>query len=175
MTRQYTAVAKSIRVPPRKARLAAGLIRNKTVDEARFQLAQSPLKASRAFSKLLKSAVSNAEYLNKTSMPNLIIDEVYVNEGPVMKRAKSRSRGGRAPVLKRTSHFVVSLREGEATKDAPKGRPIKGFQKAEKPAKEADSKAETKVKAPKKKAVAKEKKSDKVESQAEVKKEEDKA
>lgn len=101
------AVNKMLRVSPSKARLAAGLIRGLQVDAAMAQLMVSPLKAARMLSKTLASAISNAENTLEVSRETLAVMEVRVDEGPRLKRAKARSKGGRSPILKRTSHFTV--------------------------------------------------------------------
>lgn len=100
-------VTKYIRIPPRKARLAADLIRGLSVEEAALQLMASQLKAGRLLGKTLDSAVANAETQLNLRRENLIVSEVRVDAGPVLKRAKSKSKGGRVPVMKRTSHFTV--------------------------------------------------------------------
>lgn len=105
--RQATATTKYVRIAPRKARLAAGLIRGKPVEEALLQLLYSQLKGGRLLSKTLKSAVANAETLYSVQKRDLVVEEVRVDEGPTIKRAKSKSRGGRVPILKRMSHFTV--------------------------------------------------------------------
>ncbi len=101
------AITKYVRISPRKARLAAGLIRKKSVMEAQKQLSFSNLKAGRLLQKTLKSAVVNAESNYEVRREDLCILEVRVDEGPTWKRAKSRSRGSRTPIMKRTSHFTV--------------------------------------------------------------------
>ncbi len=111
---QSKAVTKFIRVPPRKARLAANLIRGLAVDDAGVQLGYCNLKAGRLLKKTLDSAIANAEMQWDARRDQLIVLEVRVDEGPTHKRAKSKSRGGRAPVLKRTSHFTVIVGEKEA-------------------------------------------------------------
>lgn len=104
-------ITKYIRVPPRKARLAADLIRGLSVDAATAQLMGSSLKAGRWLQKTLKSAVANAETQLNLSRDSLVVQEVRVDAGPVLKRAKSKSKGGRVPVMKRTSHFTVVVAE----------------------------------------------------------------
>lgn len=104
---QAKAVNKMLRVSPRKARLAAGLIRGLHVDAALAQLAVSPLKAARMLSKTLTSAIANAENNLEVDRKELSVVEVRVDDGPRFKRAKARSKGGRSPILKRTSHFTV--------------------------------------------------------------------
>lgn len=105
------AVTKFIRVPPRKARLAAALIRGLPVSDAGVQLAFSNLKAGRLLRKTLDSAIANAEMQSDARRDQLFVLEVRVDEGPRLKRAKSKSRGGKAPILKRTSHFTVVVGE----------------------------------------------------------------
>jgi large subunit ribosomal protein L22 len=98
---------KYIRIPPRKARLAAALIRNLSVEDANVQLNFSQLKAGKLLRKTLDSAVANAETLLNVQRRDLFVKEVRVDAGPVLKRAKSKNKGGRVPVMKRTSHFTV--------------------------------------------------------------------
>ena len=102
-------ISKYVRVPPRKARLAADIIRGMSVEDATTQLKFSPLKAGKLLLKTLDSAVANAETQMNVRRKNLTVKEVRVDCGPVLKRAKSKSRGGRVPVMKRTSHFTVVL------------------------------------------------------------------
>lgn len=100
------AISKYIRVSPRKARLAAGLMRGLSVSEASMQLTFSNLKAGRLLKKTLDSAVANAE-TQEMRRENLKVFEVRVDAGPTLKRAKPKNRGGRHPIMKRTSHFTV--------------------------------------------------------------------
>ena len=105
---QYAkAITKYIRISPQKARLAAGLIRGKTVEAATMQLLYSPLKGSRLLKKTLDSAVANAMTQLDAKRESLKVFEVRIDVGPTLKRAKPRNKGGRAPILKRTSHFTV--------------------------------------------------------------------
>lgn len=103
------AVTKYIRISPLKARLAAALIRGKNVEEAKAQLQFSGLKAGRQLKKTLDSAVANMEMQNDVKRENMKVSEVRVDEGPRMKRAKARNKGGRSPILKRMSHFTVEI------------------------------------------------------------------
>jgi len=102
-------ITKYVRISPRKARLAAGLIRGRGVEEASQQLAFSPLRASRLLAKTLDTAVANAETQLNVQRRDLVVKEVRIDEGPTMKRAKSKNRGGTVPVMKRTSHFTVAV------------------------------------------------------------------
>ena len=105
--REAIAKTKYVRISPRKARLAAELIRGKTCEEALLQLLYSNLKGGRLLKKTLASAIANAETLYSVQRSDLKVKEVRIDVGPVMKRAKSKSRGGRVPILKRMSHFTV--------------------------------------------------------------------
>ena len=104
---QGRAHSRYLRIPPRKARLAADLIRGLGVEEAALQLGYSKLKAGKLLQKTLASAVANAENNFSVQRRDLKVLEIRVDVGPVLKRAKSKSRGGRAPVMKRTSHFTI--------------------------------------------------------------------
>ncbi len=105
--KEAKALTRFVRISPRKARLAAGLIRGKRVEEAVLQLKSSPMKGSRLLLKTLQSASANAENVLEISRDNLKVARVFIDEGPTMKRSKSKCRGGRVPILKRTSHFTV--------------------------------------------------------------------
>lgn len=110
----FKAYARFVRVAPRKARLAAGLIRGLSVQQAFEQLMFSQMKAGKLLQKVLNSAVANAEVSSDVRRERLAVVEVRVDEGPRYKRAKSKSRGGRAPILKRTSHFTVIVAESKS-------------------------------------------------------------
>ncbi|AFS19094.1 ribosomal L22p/L17e family protein [Chlamydia psittaci 04DC42] len=88
-------------------------MRNLSVTEAQQQLSFSQLKAGRCLKKVLDSAVANAELHDNVKREQLNVIEVRVDAGPVYKRAKSKSRGGRSPILKRTSHLTVVVGEKE--------------------------------------------------------------
>lgn len=103
------AFAKSnyIRISPRKARLAADLIRGRSVEEATVQLMYCKLRAGDLLQKTLDSAVANAETQLHVQRRDLIVKEVRVDAGPTLKRAKPKNKGGSHPIMKRTSHFTV--------------------------------------------------------------------
>lgn len=101
------AIMKYIRIPPRKARLAADLVRGLLVEEALAQLQFCKMKGGIYLKKTLQSAMANAEMQFDVKRDTLRVVEVRVDEGPRLKRAKSKSKGGRVPILKRMSHFVV--------------------------------------------------------------------
>lgn len=101
------AQTKYVRISPRKARLAADIVRGMKVEDAATQLMLCNLKGGRLILKTLKSAVANAETQLNVQRRDLIVQEIRVDAGPVLKRAKSKARGGKVPVMKRTSHFTV--------------------------------------------------------------------
>lgn len=101
------AITRYVRISPRKARYAAGLIRGLSVDKASLQLGYSKLRGGRLLKKTLDSAVANAETQLDARREELKIHEVRVDPGPILRRAKPRSRGSSVPVNKRTSHFTI--------------------------------------------------------------------
>lgn len=103
------AKTKYVRISPRKARLAADLIRGKGVEEAKLQLMFCRLKAGRLLQKTLDAAVANAETQHSVQRKDLRVKQVYVDAGPTMKRAKPKNKGGSHPVMKRTSHFTITV------------------------------------------------------------------
>ncbi len=104
---QAKAITKYLRIQPRKARLVADLIRGLQVQAASTQLLFCQQKGGRLLKKTLDSAVANAETQLGLQRDNLFVREVRVDPGPVLKRSKSKNRGGRVAILKRTSHFTV--------------------------------------------------------------------
>lgn len=107
------AVTKYIRIPPRKARLAADIVRGMGVEQASLQLQFANMKGGKLLKKTLDSAVANAETQLNIPRKNLVVAEVYVDAGPVLKRGKSKNKGGRVPIMKRTSHFTVVVGPGK--------------------------------------------------------------
>lgn len=105
------AITKFIRISPRKARLAAGLIRGLPILHAVQQLTFSQLKGGRLLKKTLESAVANGETLYNMKREKMYVHEVKIDEGPTMKRSKPKNKGGSHPIMKRTSHFTVVVGE----------------------------------------------------------------
>lgn len=102
---------KFVRIAPRKARLVADLIRGKKVGEAISILRHTPRAASPILEKLLNSAIANAEH-NYSMDPNkLVITQLYVNEGPTMKRFQPHAQGRAFSIFKRTSHITLAVAE----------------------------------------------------------------
>ena len=103
------AIAKYIRISPRKVKIVIDLIRGKQVDQAAAILMYTPKAAAPVVLKLLNSAIANAENNLGLSREDLYVAEVYANPGPTLKRYVARSRGSASPMLKRTSHITVVL------------------------------------------------------------------
>jgi large subunit ribosomal protein L22 len=106
---EVRAVAKWVRMSPRKARLVAEHIRGRSVPEARTVLAFTPRAAARELEKVLRSAVANAEANHGLVGDELVVSAAYVDEGPVMKRWRARARGRVARIRKPTCHITIKL------------------------------------------------------------------
>ncbi len=105
------AVSKYIRVSPQKARLVADMIRGKKVSEAYHILRYTPRKAARLIYKTLASAVANAENTKMMDVDSLYVSEIYVDEGPRLKRWRARAMGRVRPIVRRLSHITVVVEE----------------------------------------------------------------
>ena len=105
------AIAKYIRISPRKVRIVIDLIRGKSVGEAYAILKNTPKAASTVVEKVLKSAVANAENNHDMNSDRLYVAAVYADQGPTLKRIHPRSRGQAFKILKRSSHITVVVKE----------------------------------------------------------------
>ena len=105
------AVAKFVRVSPRKARLVADHIRGRSVPEARTILAFTERAAAVDVEKVLRSAVANAESNPELHWngDELLVHAVFVDEGPTLKRWRARARGRTARIMKRTCHITIQV------------------------------------------------------------------
>ena len=104
---QAKAVARTVRIAPRKVRLVVDLIRGKQIGEAVAILQHTPKASSIVVEKLLKSAAANAEHNYEMNLDNLIVSEVFVDEGPTLKRFRPRAMGRASAINKRTSHITL--------------------------------------------------------------------
>jgi large subunit ribosomal protein L22 len=148
---EVKAVAKWVRMSPRKARLVAEHIRGRSVPEARTVLAFTTRAAAREIEKVLRSAVANAEANHNLVGDELIVSAAYVDEGPVMKRWRARARGRAARIHKPTCHITLKLIQPEQA-PAP---PPPAVEEEEKPEPKPRAKKTTKKPAPKRKTPAK--------------------
>ncbi|ABO48769.1 LSU ribosomal protein L22P [Desulforamulus reducens MI-1] len=101
------AIAKFIRVSPRKARMVVDLIRGKKVEEALAILRYTPNKAAAAVTKVVKSAAANAEHNNDMDKEELVVSQIFVDQGPSLKRMMPRAMGRADIIKRRTSHITV--------------------------------------------------------------------
>lgn len=108
---QAKAHVKNVRIAPRKVRLVVDLIRGKEVGEAIAILRHTPRAASPVVEKVLHSAIANAEHNYEMDANNLVVSEVYVNEGPTLKRFRPRAQGRASQINKRTSHITLVVTE----------------------------------------------------------------
>jgi large subunit ribosomal protein L22 len=109
---QAKAIARQIRMSPRKVRLVVDQVRGLPVNEAYAILEFSKKSASEPVSKTLKSAVANAQYKAEESgefldADDLYVAQIYVDEGPTMRRWRAAAQGRAAPRRKRSSHITV--------------------------------------------------------------------
>ncbi len=151
---EVRAVAKWVRMSPRKARLVAEHIRGRTVPEARTVLAFTPRAAARELEKVLRSAVANAEANHNLVGDDLVVSAATVDEGPVLKRWRARARGRAVRIRKPTCHITLTLAQLEAPVQAeppPPAEPVEEELPQEEP--KAEEKPKRKPRA--KKAAAK--------------------
>jgi large subunit ribosomal protein L22 len=105
------AVSKYVRVSPQKTRLVADMVRGKKVDEALILLRFTPKKSGRLITKVLRSAMANAENTNAGDLENLYIKTIQVDQGPRLKRFRPRAMGRATRIIKPSSHITVILDE----------------------------------------------------------------
>ena len=103
------AKAKYVRIAPRKVRLIADQVRGMHIDEARALLAFSPRSAALDIKKLIESAAANAENNHELIADEMLVKEITVDEGPIIKRFRPRAQGRATRINKRTSHITVAL------------------------------------------------------------------
>ena len=121
------AVARFVRVPPRKARLMLDRIRGKAVGEALATLEYTPRAAARLIAKVLRSAIANAEHNHQVrNLDDLRIVEAIADGGPSMKRVQPRAMGRAFFIKHRTSHLRISVSDevnGVVKAPPPPARP----------------------------------------------------
>ncbi|MGH3826185.1 MAG: 50S ribosomal protein L22 [Pseudonocardiaceae bacterium] len=137
--RQLCAVAhaRNIGVTPMKARRVIDLIRGRNAQDALAVLQFAPQAASSPVSKVLASAMANAQNNLSLDPDTLVVSKAYVDEGPTLKRFRERAQGRAYRIRKRTSHITVEVeslperRSGgrpAATGRQPTGRQASGRQ-----------------------------------------------
>ncbi len=108
---EATATLRFARISARKVKIVADLIRGKKADEALAIVKFTPKASSEILEKLLKSAIANAENNHGMNRGNLVVSEIYANQGPTMKRIRPAAKGSAVRIRKRTSHITIKLRE----------------------------------------------------------------
>lgn len=110
---EVRAVAKSLRISPRKTRLVVDLIRGKKVGLAVSILKNCESTVKEDVLKVLNSAVANADHNHGLDVDQLYVKEIYVNPGATLKRFRARAKGSGNRILKRTSHITVVVSDGQ--------------------------------------------------------------
>ena len=102
---------KYARISPRKVKIVLDLIRGKDVAQAMAILKNTPKSASEYLTKLLRSAVANAENNFNMDASKLYVSECFVCPGPILKRIMPRAQGRAFRILERTSHVTITVKE----------------------------------------------------------------
>jgi len=120
MEYEVRAVAKYIPISPQKVRLVLDAVRGRGADEALAMLKFMPQGAARPVSKLVASAIANAEENFGLNREDLFIYRIYADDGPSRPWRRFGARGRWKPIIRRSSHITVVLGEREVVKAAPK-------------------------------------------------------
>ncbi|MFA5933913.1 MAG: 50S ribosomal protein L22 [Candidatus Paceibacterota bacterium] len=150
------AMLKNYRQSPRKVRLIAGLIKGKRIKDADIQLSFLIKRGALPIKKLLASAVANAVKNFGMNPDTLIVKEICVDKGVVLKRSMPRARGSASRINKRSSHVTITLGEFGETKKA-QAKAVKAEKVEVKKEKVEKKDSKPIKKAPAKKAAAKKK------------------
>ena len=121
---EVRAIAKSVRISPRKIRLVADVIRNLPIEDAYRILQVTEQKAAGPIAKTLKSAVANAVTNANLETKNLYISTIMANQGQVLKRFRPSTRGRIHPYKKRGTHLTIILKEKVVTNTAAKASTV---------------------------------------------------
>ena len=105
------AISKYLRVSAQKTRLVADMVRGKKVDEALILLRFTPKKSGRLITKVLRSAMANAENAKASDLEKLYIKTIKIDQGPRLKRFRPRAMGRATRIIKPSSHITVVLDE----------------------------------------------------------------
>ena len=111
VSQEARATLKYARISSRKVKIVADLVRGKKVDEALAIIKFTPKASSEILEKLLKSAIANAENNHGMNRGNLIVSEIYANQGPTLKRIRPAAKGSAVRIRKRTSHITIVVKE----------------------------------------------------------------
>ena len=135
---QVKAIAKGVRMSPRKVGVVASLVRGRTVADALVILEHVPRRAATPVLKTIKSAQANAEHNHNVKADGLKIVEISVSPGPRLKRYRPAAHGRALPFQRRTSHnrvVVEGLERDAAKKSTPSKVTTSGDKKSKKESK----------------------------------------
>ena len=107
------AIAKYVRLNPRKGRLVIDWVRGMKAQDALHKLHFCTTKGAFHIRKVLLSAIANAENNDGKRREHLVVSGARINEGPRFKRAWPQSKGRSHKIIKKTSHIVIELKEGD--------------------------------------------------------------
>jgi large subunit ribosomal protein L22 len=110
---QVRSSTRNVGIPAQKVRLIVDLVRGRPALEALDMLKFMPNAAAKPVAKTIRTAVANAEETVGLSRDDLIVSEIFADEGPTMRRGRAGARGRYKPLLKRSSHITVVLQERE--------------------------------------------------------------
>ena len=113
------AISRNVRISPRKMRLVADLVRGMKVNEALVQLQFNQKRAATPVSKAVKSAVANFKQqdgADQVNIDELVINKIWVDEGPTARRFLPRAMGRATVIRKRSSHLTVVVGDPAAEK-----------------------------------------------------------
>ncbi|GAB6907147.1 50S ribosomal subunit protein L22 [Desulfosarcina cetonica] len=109
---EVRATQRYVRISPQKVRMIADTIKGKPAGAVINALKFMPQKSAGIVEKIVRSAVANADQNTSIDVDDLVVRNLFVDQGPSLKRFKARARGRGARILKRTSHITVVLSEG---------------------------------------------------------------
>ncbi|MEI6237544.1 MAG: 50S ribosomal protein L22 [Candidatus Saccharibacteria bacterium] len=116
------AIAKNVRMSPRKVGVVVSLVRGRTVKDALIILEHTPRRSAEPVTKVIKSAVANAEHNHNYKPDTLKITEIIVTHGARLKRFRPVAKGAAHPFIRRSSHIrvIVDGEQREIKKTADK-------------------------------------------------------
>jgi len=108
---ESSAMARAVRIAPRKVRLVVDLVRGKKVEQALRTLQFTQKRGAKVVSDLIRSAVANADQKGKIDVDTLFVKRIFVDGGVTLKRFRPMPMGRAGKIRKRTSHITVVLDE----------------------------------------------------------------
>ncbi len=132
------AIARYIRISPRKTRQVISLVRGMNPQKGLAILANTKKRSAGCVAKVLKSAIANLGQRPEVKQEDLYISKIIVDGGPMLKRFRPRAMGRATPILKRTSHITVEL-DRKTTKLKPMPPEPKAKSKVDKKSKDKKS------------------------------------